>query len=292
MPLLENGVWRADLNSVEQTDHFPTQIQAEKNRYHFYYSYGCPFAHRANLVLHYLGLEKVISSSSTMPDMLENGWAFDNNYPDTLLGKAFLHEIYTQAKADFSGRVSVPVLWDKQRQTIASHDSAEMSLNLATEWQTFAQHKAELVPNALRDELLAMNQWLNDQITMKIYQVGLANSQAKYESQLAKLFENLTALDARLSQQSYLFGENITLSDFFLFPTLIRFEAVYADLYKTNLKPLSDFKHLYRYMLALYADPRIQATVDIPYTKRFYYYSQKGLNPTRLVPKGPKLAWL
>ncbi|RPD83955.1 glutathione-dependent reductase [Neisseria weixii] len=291
MPLLEKGQWRADLCSLAEMDNFPTQITAESHRYHFYYAYGCPFAHRANLVIHYLDLHHVISSSSTAPEMLDQGWTFNEQYPDSLFHSAFLRDIYLKAKPDYSGRVSLPVLWDKQAQTIACNDSAEMALHLATEWQDFAQKPATLVPEALKEEISRLNEWLNLQITLKVYQVGLANSQQKYEKQLAKLFENLETLDDRLAQTRYLFGETITLSDFFLFPTLIRFESVYADLYKCNLKPLSEFKHLYRYMIDLYQQPAIQATVDIPYTKRFYYFSQPHLNPTRLVPVGPNLKW-
>lgn len=292
MPILDKGVWRTDINQLDEIDHFPTQIVPEKDRYHFYYSYGCPFAHRANLVLHYLGLNHVISSSGLAPEMLENGWTFNEVFKDDLFGSRHLHEIYTRAKADYSGKVSLPVLWDKKVDTIASHDSAELAFHLATQWQDFAQHSAELVSPELHDDILAMNEWLNSQITMKVYQVGLANSQVKYEHQLEKLFQNLIALDERLSENRYLFGNQITLSDFFLFPTLIRFETVYADLYKTNLKPLSEFKNLYRYMVELYQHPRIKPTVDVAYTQRFYYISNPILNPSKHIPLLPDLVWL
>lgn len=243
-------------------------------------------------MLHYLGLNHVISLSGLAPEMLENGWTFNEVFKDDLFGSRYLHEIYTRAKTNYSGRASLPVLWDKKVNTIASHDSAELAFHLATQWQDFAQHSAELVSSELHDDILAMNEWLNSQITMKVYQVGLANSQVKYEHQLEKLFQNLTALDERLSENRYLFGNQITLSDFFLFPTLIRFETVYADLYKANLKPLSEFKNLYRYMVELYQHPRIKPTVDVAYTQRFYYISNPALNPSQHIPPLPDLVWL
>lgn len=290
MAILNKGVWTQD-EILEKVDSFPTQTQPEAGRYHLYISLACPWANRVNLVIHYLGLNDAISVSLVDPKMVD-GWAFTEVYPDPLNGFAYLRDAYTKSKADFSGRVTVPVLWDKQTQKIASHDSATLALELAEKWLPLAKNKVELVPAHLRNEILALNDWLTPNVNRKVYNVGLfAKSQAEYDKHSQELFENLTALDARLSDKTYLFGDEITLSDFFLFPTLARFEAVYALHFKCNKRPLTSFKNLYHYMLSLYHIPAVKATIDIPHIKTHYYYSHVQINPTRIVPEGPELSW-
>ncbi len=290
MPVLNKGVWTQD-EKLDHTDVIPTLTHPEAERYHLYISYACPYAHRVNLVAHYLGLTEAISISSVDPKN-ENGWAFSAEYPDPLNGADFLWQIYTKHQVDFSGRAVVPAFWDKQTQKLVSNTSAELALDLATNWLPLAKNPVELVPAALRDEIMAMTEWLNTNVTGKVYTVGFAKSQCCYDKAQKELFDTFTELDARLASQSYLFGEQITLADFFLFPTLIRFESVYAMLFKCNAQPLSDFSNLYRYMLDLYNIESIRATVDVSYTKLNYFYSFAGQNPSRIVPAGPQLAWV
>ncbi|MFB6349776.1 glutathione S-transferase C-terminal domain-containing protein [Moraxella sp. ZJ142] len=290
MGVLNKGQWQGDDVQLEQVDQIAQPLIAEKDRYHFYFAYGCPFAHRANLVRHYLGLTDVILASSTAPIMTADGLAFNTDFYDTANHLPFLRDVYLKGKANFSGRASVPLLWDKQTQSIASHNSGEMAWEIAEKFAKLGNNPADLIPSHLRNEIAKLNDWLDVKINRKVYQVGYADTPEKYQKQLQELFQSLSKLDQRLAEQRYLFGEQITLSDFWLFPTLIRFEAVYADLFRTNLKPLAEFQHLYRYMLALYADPRIRATVDIDFTMQFYYVNSGGLSPDN-VPK-PVLPWL
>lgn len=290
MAVLNKGVWTQD-DTLPTTDIIPTETTPAAGRYHLYFSFACPYAHRPNLVIHYLGLDEAISTSSVDPYMTD-GWAFSDQYPDPLYGNAFLRDLYTQHKADFSGRVVVPTFWDKQEKLIASNTSMDLALDLAENWLSLAKNPVELVPTAQRNEILEMNQWLNSNITSKVYSVGFAIDQAKYAQHSAELFASFASLNERLANQRYLFGEQITLSDFILFPTLIRLEAVYAQLFKCNQQALSSFSHLYRYMLDLYAIPSIRATVDVDYTKTQYFYSFVKVNPSRIVPAGPQLEWL
>lgn len=290
MGVLDQGEWRADNAQLAHEDHISLPIVAQKDRYHFYFAYGCPFAHRANLVLHYLGLHEWIGSSATHPIMTENGLAFTPEYPDHANQLPFLRDVYLKGKADFSGRASVPLLWDKQEHAIANHSSAEMAWSLAEQFADLGKYPADLIPQHLTTNIAKMNEWLNVKINFKVYQVGNASNVEKYQKQLQELFQHLATLDQRLADQPYLFGDKITLSDFWLFPTLIRFEAIYADLFRTNLKPLAEFRHLYRYMLALYADPRIQASVNIHEARLFYYVNMAGIAPNEMPPLS--LAWL
>lgn len=288
MSVLNQGVWTAN-EKLDHIDSIPTQITPENGRYHLYISLACPYAHRANLVVKYLGLTG-ISVSSVSPYKFDP-WAFDENYPDPLFGVKNLYDIYLKHQADFSGRATVPVLWDKQAQQIASNTSFDLALDLAENWNALATHKHELVPATERAEIIELNQWISDHINGKIYRVGYASEQANYDKLVAELFSDFAELDSRLANNRYLFGEEIRLSDFFLFPTLIRFEAVYSTLFKCSAKPLSDFPNLYRYMLDLYRIESIRETVDVAYTHTNYFYSFPQLNPSRVVPKLAKLEW-
>ncbi|RIY34025.1 glutathione-dependent reductase [Psittacicella melopsittaci] len=293
MGQLNQGQWSAVDSPLKQADSFKTAPLPQAGRYHLYMSYACPWAHRVFLTLSYLGLLDKVSVSSVDPHVLDDGWPFSEAYPDPLYNLPYLRDVYLKAKADYTGRVDVPCFWDKQEQTIASNDSAFLAVTLAQDWLELASNPVELVPAALKEQILELNQWLNANITSKVYAVGVfAGNQATYDKRVEELFASLAELDQRLSQQKYLFGEEITVSDFFLFPTLIRFEAVYADLFKCNLKPLSSFTNLYRYMLDLYSIPSIKATVDIAYIKEHYYFRFNKVNPSRIVPAGPYLPWL
>ncbi|QIW16033.1 hypothetical protein A4G20_06650 [Pasteurellaceae bacterium RH1A] len=222
MSLLNKGVWVAD-ESVENATLIPTATIVQADRYHLYISLACPYAHRANLVVQFLGLPITVSSVSSLKT---DGWIFDQHFSDPILNRHHLYEIYQKHQHDFSGRATVPVLWDKAEQKIASNSSAELALNLATNWQNVAKNPHILVPNPLKNEIIALNHWLNDHITAKVYQIGFCRNQADYDTLLSEFFADLADLNKRLQHQPYLFGHEITLSDFFLFPTLIRFEKV------------------------------------------------------------------
>lgn len=287
MSLLKNGQWVAD-QELTHTDTIITESTPMANRYHLYIAQACPYAHRANLVVQFLGLPIDVSSVSPYKT---DGWGFDKAYLDPLFGVQNLYEIYQKHQADFSGRATVPVLWDKAGNRIASNQSSELALHLASDWQDLANHPYCLVPSELKDDIIALNAWLNDHITAKVIQVGLAKNQDDYERLLNELFDDLSTLNERLAHQSYLFVNEITLSDFFLFATLVRFEKVYATLFKCSLKPLSEFKNLYRYLIDLYQIECIRNTIDMDNIVQNYFYSWAVINPNRIIPKLAKLDW-
>ncbi|WLF83357.1 glutathione S-transferase C-terminal domain-containing protein [Moraxella sp. ZY210820] len=287
MSLLKNGQWVAD-QELSHTDTIITESTPMANRYHLYISLACPYAHRANLVVQFLGLPIDVSSVSPLKT---DGWDFDEHYPDPLFGVGHLYELYQKHDRTFSGRATVPVLWDKEEHKIVSNSSADLALHLAEHWQDLAKSKHNLAPSPLKNDIIALNAWLNDHITVKVYHIGFAKTQSDYERHLFELFDDLATLNNRLASQKYLFGDDITLSDFFLFPTLVRFEKVYATLFKCSLKPLSEFKNLYRYLIDLYQIDRIQNTVDLEYIVQNYFYSFANVNPSRVVPKVAKLGW-
>ncbi|GHA42607.1 glutathione S-transferase C-terminal domain-containing protein [Photobacterium aphoticum] len=294
MAVLEQGIWypNKNANELDHEDQFALPETVVAGRYHLYMSLACPFAHRPYLVINYLGLDEAISVSSVAAKRYNYGWEFDTEHADPIYGRPKLADLYLKAKPDYTGVVSVPVLWDKETQQIVGNDSAAMAMDLATRWLPLAKHPVELVPAAQREAIETLNTWLHVNVNRKVYQVGFATDQATYDEASESLFAALETLDARLSQSKYLFGEQVTLSDLFLLPTLVRFEVVYEVHFKANKKPLRAFTHLYRYMRELVADPRIRSTLDIEYMKQHYYFSHKHINPYGIVPAGPQLDWL
>lgn len=254
-------------------------------------SLACPFAHRPLLVIKYLGLDNAISVSSVAPKRYDNGWLFNDEFPDSVCKKSNLIDLYLAANSKYSGRVSVPVLWDKNRNTIVENDSSSIAENLATNWLPLAKNPVNLMPTELAHEIREMNTWLHQNINRKVYHVGFATNQTDYDKASADFFSALDILDKKLEKSLYLFGDMITLSDFFLLPTLVRMEAVYEVHFKANLKPLKAFKNLYRYMLNLVEIESIRETIDIDYMKTHYYFSHKHINPTGIIPSGPEINW-
>ncbi|UTV30548.1 glutathione S-transferase C-terminal domain-containing protein [Photobacterium atrarenae] len=293
MAVMEQGIWYPDkvASDLVTEDQFDLPVAAEAGRYHLYMSYACPFAHRPYLVIRYLGLDDAISVSSVAAERFESGWRFDTEHPDPLDDVSTLAERYLQAKPTYSGSVTVPVLWDKQAQTIRGNDSSALAVMLAKDWLPLAKHPAELVPAQLREKIEAMNLWLHQNVNRKVYHVGFATDQQAYDAASDTLFSALAQLDRRLGEHRYLHGDQITLSDLFLLPTLVRFEAVYALHFKANKQSLSAFTRLYRYMLDLISMERIGQTIDIEYMKQHYYVSHRPLNPHGIVPAGPALNW-
>jgi putative glutathione S-transferase len=263
---------------------------AEAGRYHLYISLACPWAHRTLIVRRLKKLEDVVSLSVVDFLMGENGWVFSDRpgaIPDSVLGKDRLYEVYTQAKADFTGRVTVPLLWDKKTGTIVNNESSEIIRIFNAGFGALADETVDLAPDALLPEIDAINARVYDRINNGVYKCGFATTQEAYEAPFHVLFSELDALDALLAAQRYLVGNTITEADWRLFTTLIRFDAVYHGHFKCNARQIADYPNLFPYMLDLYQQPGIAETVNFEHIKGHYYQSHTMINPTAIVPLGP-----
>ncbi|MDX1598981.1 MAG: glutathione S-transferase family protein [Marinobacter sp.] len=269
-------------------------FKAEPCRYHLYVSMACPWAHRTLIFRKLKGLEKHISVSVVHPDMVENGWEFrpgDERHRDHLYEFEFLHQVYTRAAPDYSGRVTVPTLWDRQKQTIVSNESAEIirMFNSAFDGLDGVREDLDFYPEPLRGGIDEVNARVYDTVNNGVYKAGFATAQDKYEDAYSALFDSLDWLEARLAKQRYLVGTQLTEADWRLFTTLIRFDAVYYSHFKCNRQRIGDFPALSAYVRDLYQVPGVSETVDIGQIKRHYYVSQRTINPTQVVPVGPQL---
>lgn len=268
--------------------------QAEAGRYHLYVSLACPWASRTLMMRALKGLEDMISVSVVYPLMLENGWTFADGpgvVADPILEADYLHEIYTHVQPDYTGRVTVPVLYDKKTDTIVSNESADIIRMFNSAFDQIGAKKGDYAPAALLDEIDAMNETIYYAVNNGVYKVGFATDQAVYEEELGHLFAALDELEALLSTQEYLVGNQFTEVDIRLFTTLVRFDAVYYGHFKCNLKRLVDYPHLWQYTKKIYHMPGIAATVDFDHIKQHYYGSHKTINPNGIVPVGPLLDW-
>ena len=278
-------------------DEVRTKLTPEAGRYHLYISLACPFSHRAYLVSSLLGLEQVISLSTVAARRHDEGWEFDAATPDPLHdGVSRLSTLYDRGLPGHAGPGSVPVLWDRHGDTLASNDSADIAWQLATTFLPLARTPIDLVPADLLDEIRDTTTWLHTHVNRKVYHVGFATRQEDYTAAVFEWFAALDELEQRLAKAPqaapHLHGERLTLSDLFLLPTLVRIEAVYHGHFKANLKALPDYPHLYAYLGRLVKHPAIRRTLDLPHTLLHYYYSHAHINPTRIVPVGPTLPWL
>lgn len=269
-------------------------FKAESGRYHLYVSMACPWAHRTLIFRKLKGLEKHISVSVVHPDMVENGWEFrpdSEQHRDHLHGFRFLHQVYTKAAPEYSGRVTVPTLWDKKKETIASNESAEIirMFNSAFDGLEGVRTDLDFYPPELQGEIDEVNARVYDTVNNGVYKAGFATAQDKYEEAYDALFDSLDWLEERLAGQRYLVGDRLTEADWRLFTTLIRFDAVYYSHFKCNRRRISDFPALSAYVRDLYQVPGVAETVDIDQIKRHYYVSQRTINPTQIVPVGPEL---
>ena len=270
-------------------------FRAEAGRYHLYVSLACPWAHRTLIFRALKGLQDAISVSVVHPDMLENGWEFrpcdagDFEAGDPLFGSDYMHQVYTRALADYTGRVTVPVLWDRERNTIVSNESADIIRMLNSAFDAFASSGADYYPADLRAEIDAVNTRVYDNVNNGVYRCGFATTQAAYEEAFGALFEALDWLDARLARHAFLAGDRLTEADWRLFTTLLRFDPVYVGHFKTNLRRIRDYPQLSNYTRQLYQVPGVAATVNLEHIKRHYYYSHRMINPTGVVPSGPEL---
>ena len=268
---------------------------AARDRYHLYVSLACPWAHRTVIMRKLKGLEEIVSISVVEPLYGPHGWRFGTSagtIPDGVNGAGELAEIYLRADPKYTGRVSVPVLWDKQRHTIVNNESADIIRMLNGAFGRFTNVRTDYYPQALRDEIDRVNTLVYENINNGVYRTGFATTQEAYEDAFASVFAALDELEARLARQRYLAGKEITEADWRLFPTLIRFDAVYYSHFKCNLRRIVDYPNLWNYLRDLYQQPGVAATVNMDHIKRHYYGSQRHVNPTGIVPVGPALDFL
>ena len=263
------------------------KFQAESGRYHLYVSLACPWAHRTLIFRKLKNLESHIDVTVVSPDMMTEGWLFAT--PEPLYGYTRLHQIYTHANSTYTGRVTVPVLWDKKHQTIVSNESADIIRMFNREFNDITGNHQDYYP---KEQELAIDEWNADiyvNINNGVYRCGFATTQDAYEEAFEQLFNALDRLDKHLAIHRYLVGQVLTEADWRLFTTLIRFDAVYVGHFKCNKQRIADYVNIYGYMKELYQMNGVAETVDFYHIKRHYYFSHTGINPTQVVPKGPEL---
>ncbi|TCP40565.1 glutathione S-transferase family protein [Rhodovulum marinum] len=268
---------------------------AESGRYHLYVSLACPWAHRTLIFRQLKGLEDHIDVSVVHPDMLDDGWTFSTDFPgatgDTLYGLPYLRDVYTKAAPKVSGKVTVPVLWDKRQQTIVSNESAEIIRMFNSAFDGLTGNRDDYWPKGLRDEIEEVNARVYDTVNNGVYKAGFASSQSAYDAAVSALFDSLDWLEDRLATRRYLVGERVTEADWRLFTTLARFDAVYHLHFKCNRNRLIDFPNLWAYARELYQWPGVAGTVDFDHIVRHYHYSHDMINPNRIIPINPVIDW-
>jgi putative glutathione S-transferase len=271
-------------------------FKAEAGRYHLYVSLACPWAHRTLIYRKLKQLEDLISVSVVDYLMLENGWEFRkrDNDPhgttgDDLFGSDYLYQVYLKADPNYSGRVTVPVLWDKQENTIVSNESADIIRMLNSAFDGLTGSTLDLYPRDLRGEIDQINTLIYDTVNNGVYKAGFATTQDAYEEAVTRLFETLDSLEERLGGSRYLFGDQPTEADWRLFTTLVRFDGVYVGHFKCNIRRIADYPNLSGYLRDLYQQPGIAGTCNLVHIKNHYYRSHKTINPTGVVPVGPVL---
>ena len=267
-------------------------FKAEPGRYHLYVSLACPWAHRALLLRAFKGLEEMISVSVVNWLMLEKGWTFADApgvVPDPIHHARFLHEVYTAADPSYTGRSTVPILWDRQRGTIVNNESSEIIRMLNSAFDGIGAMPGDYYPQALRAEIDAVNARVYDTLNNGVYKAGFATTQAAYEEAVFPLFDTLDWLEEKLSKRRWLVGTDMTEADIRLFTTLIRFDAVYVGHFKTNLRRIADYPHLSAYLRDIYQTPGVAPTVNFEHIRKHYYQSHRTINPHGVVPAGPVL---
>jgi len=265
-------------------------FKAERGRYHLYVSLACPWAHRTVIFRKLKGLQDVISMDEVEPVMGDEGWQFGPDAGDDRVNhKKHLHEIYTLVDPRYTGRSSVPILWDKEKRAIVNNESPEIIRMLNSAFDAFTNDRTDYYPAELRHEIDAINKRVFETVNNGVYRCGFASTQEAYEEAFLDLFGTLDWLEQKLSTQRYLAGARITEADWRLFTTLVRFDAVYVGHFKCNLRRIADHPNLSNYLRDLYQVPGIAETVNIDHIKRHYYMSMLHINPTGIVPLGPAL---
>ncbi len=267
-------------------------FKAELDRYHLYVSLACPWAHRTLIFRELKGLRNIIPISVVHWHLARNGWTFKTGegvVHDIVNGVENLYQLYTTAKSDYSGRVTVPVLWDKKSKTIVSNESSEIIRMFNTAFNDIGARSGDYYPRGLRDKIDELNTVIYDTVNDGVYKAGFATSQQAYEGAITPLFETLDWLDSHLAKRRYLLGDQITEADWRLFTTLVRFDLVYFGHFKCNLRRVVDYQNLSGYVRDLFQQPGISGTVNMEHIKRHYYESHEKINPTKIVPLGPNI---
>lgn len=297
--MLVNGEWKP--NSEEknhETDSFNDVIEKgsnfepEENRYHLYISRACPWAHRTALLRQIRGLQNIISMDIVDPVRNDEGWEFSpekkNCTVESQNGFNYLREIYQKADSTYTGRVTVPILWDKKEETIVNNESEEIARMLNNSFRELGNN-VELYPESLQEEIDSTIQSVYEHLNLGVYKAGFAENQQDYQKAVRKIFEYLEKVDQRLENQRFLFGDRITLADVFVFPTLFRFDAVYHTHFKCNVQKITEFENLWEYTRDIYQTKNISRTCNLNHVKKHYYRSHLDINPKGFVPIGPKL---
>ena len=282
----ENSVFRDWISEEEGAEFLP-----ESGRYHLYISHACPWAHRTLIFRVLKNLEDHISVDVVHPEMLENGWAFDTKFSDTtgdsLYGKEFLSEIYTQANNNITCRVTVPILLDKKSKKIVSNESADIIRIFNSSFDKITGNTEDFWPKNLQKEIEPINKRIYETLNNGVYRAGFATSQSSYDEAVTKLFDTMEWLEEILSNNRFLLGDRVTEADWRLFPTLVRFDSVYHFHFKCNRKRLIDYKNLWAYTRDLYQTFGISKTLHLNHAIRHYYYSHASINPHQIIPINP-----
>jgi putative glutathione S-transferase len=307
MGQLIDGVWvKGSVSSNDQKGSFkrassvfrnkissnhPTYLP-ETNRYHLYVSYACPWAHRTLIFRKLKNLESHISVDYVHPDMLEMGWSFEKNFPgtsgDSLHNKRYVHEIYQLSDKDISTKATVPILWDKKTRTIVNNESAEIIRIMNDAFNDITKNKDDYYPEKFRDQIDSINDTIYENINNGVYRSGFSKTQNSYEEAVKNLFTSLDMVNDILEGRNYLVGDILTEADIRLVPTLIRFDCVYYFHFKCNLKKISEYKNISRYLRNLFEEDAIKSTTNFEHIKRHYFYSHENINPFRIIPIGPQ----
>ncbi|WP_171125301.1 MULTISPECIES: glutathione S-transferase family protein [unclassified Ruegeria] len=271
-------------------------FKAEPDRYHLYVSLACPWAHRTLIFRELKGLTDLISVSVVHPDMMEKGWTFETDdhgaTGDGLFGLEFAHQVYTKADPAYSGRVTVPILWDNTQETIVSNESSEIIRMFNSAFDGITGNTDDYWPEAMRDDIEEVNARIYSDVNNGVYKSGFATSQQAYDAAVGPLFETLGWLENRLSTHRYLMGDRVTEADWRLFTTLIRFDPVYHLHFKCNRNRLVDYPNLWAYTRELYQWPGVAKTVNMNHIVRHYHYSHDSINPHRIIPVNPVLDYM
>ena len=308
MGLLVNGKWKDQWYDTSKTggkfvrskSQFENQIindenaefKPESNRYHLYISHACPWAHRTLIFRKLKNLEEHISISVVHPLMLDKGWTFQKGedvIPDSILGSNYMHQIYTAAQKNYTGRVTVPVLWDKKKNTIVNNESSQIIRIFNSAFNNLTGNEDDYYPEKIRDQIDEINNDVYHNINNGVYKTGFATTKEAYEETFDALFKSLDNIEKILTITNFLIGNIITEADWRLFTTLIRFDAVYFGHFKCNKRRISDYPKIYKYLQKLFNIRGIKETIFMDHIKKHYYASHTMINPTGIVPKGPDL---
>lgn len=277
-------------NKVVPTPSSPDEFQAEPDRYHLFVSLACPWAHRTLIMRKLKKLEAIISVTSVKADMMEFGWEFesgDSSLNELNLDYRYLHQVYAASKPDYTGRVTVPVLWDKANRVIVNNESSQIIRFFNKSFDEFTPMHYDFYPEDKQTEIDEINDLVYHNINNGVYKCGFATTQEAYEKAFDNLFAALDTLEIKLESQRFLVGSSISEADWRLFTTLVRFDPVYFTHFKANKKRIADYPNLFNYLKELYQVPGVRETVNMEHIKRHYYYSHETINPKRIVPKGP-----